>query len=140
MWYKILPVILLFSCSASRKATTENDNSMTRLHDIWALESMNGESLPSDLSKMPVLEIFVEENNIVGNDGCNNISGSIKKITNEELVFGQIMGTKMACPNMVFSRKFGSNLSSTRFYVLKGLSLVLLDENKTELMVFKKVD
>lgn len=141
MWLKLLPFLFLMACSSTQKTEMNtNTNDLNRLHDIWALQTMNGEDVPKDLSKMPVLEIFVETKKIAGNDGCNNFSGPIKTLTENELKFGMLMGTKMACPNMVFTRGFNSNLGATASYVLKGLTLVLMDKDNKELMSFKKVD
>lgn len=144
MWLKFFPFLFLLACATAKKTDLpveqkmENNDKM-RLHDIWALKEINREAIPSDLMKRPTLEIFVEESRVLGNDGCNSQAASLKKITENELIFGHFMGTKMACPNMVFSKKYNANLSSTRFYKLEKLELVLLDEQNNELLRFRKV-
>lgn len=142
MWLRILPLLFLMACASTKKTelTTENKEPNIRLHDIWALTALEGEKLPDDLSKTPVIELYVNDKRASGNDGCNAISGNIKVLTNTEMRFGPMMGTKMACPNMAFSSNFNHHLSETRFYTLEKMQLVLLDANHKELLRFKKVD
>jgi heat shock protein HslJ len=142
MWLRILPLLFLMACANSKKTEmiTETKEPNIRLHDIWALTSIDEEKLPGDLSQVPVLEIYVQDKRAVGNDGCNSISGNIKTLTDTELRFGLMMGTKMACPNMAFSSNYNLQLSETRFYTLEKMQLVLYNENRKELLRFKKVD
>jgi len=41
-----------------------------------------------------------DKNKVFGSDGCNRIAGTIEQIDERNLVFGAMMGTKMACPDM----------------------------------------
>ena len=96
----------MFTCCSPSKSKTSD--AMLRLHDIWALETLDSKDIPSKLLKRPTIEIFVKDKKVIGNDGCNSMSGAITKITENELVFDQLRGTKMACPNMDFSQKFST--------------------------------
>lgn len=138
----IFPLLFLFACSTAEKSTMNEEvkNDVNRLHDIWALQSIDGVKMPDNLSKHPTIEIYVSDKRVSGNDGCNNIGGNIKVLTENEIVFGVMFGTKMACPNMDFSRDYNKKLSETVSYSLKNLDLILFDINQKELLRFKKVD
>ncbi len=142
MLLKFFPFLFLLACTTTQKtiSLTQEVNQMTRLHDIWALEEMDGIGTPSDLQKHPTLEIFVQDKKALGNDGCNSFSGSIKKISETEITFGPMISTKMACENMAFSKTFNTKMIETNFYTLEKNHLVLYNSKHEELMRFKKVD
>ncbi|OAB78151.1 DUF4377 domain-containing protein [Cochleicola gelatinilyticus] len=115
-----------------------------QLHDIWALQAMNGDVVRhnqfSGRNKQPVLEIFVEEKRIGGNDGCNSIFGSIETLTDKSIRFGTLGGTKMACPNMDLSAEYNKALQQVRSYKREELSLYFYNEADKEVLRYKKVD
>jgi len=122
-----------------KKETTNND--INRLHDIWALHSINGEEYTNGMSqKHPTLEIFVEDKRVSGNDGCNNLMGGIETLTATELKFGMLAGTKMMCRDMRITDAFGQALGKVHYYTLEDLKLSLQDKDHNELMVLRKVD
>ena len=63
-----------------------------RIHDIWALEAIDGQIVEkpdeNDRMQTPSIEINLAEMRIVGTDGCNNFFGPIKNIEDEDLTFG----------------------------------------------------
>ena len=137
---KYLPLLLILITACQVKKEAQN-NDVTRLHDIWALVSLEGKKFePGDARKHPTLEIFVADKRVAGNDGCNNIFGDIKTLSASELKFGMLAGTKMMCQNMEVSDTFGRLLAQVSTYGLKELRLHLYDEEGKELLVFKKVD
>lgn len=115
-----------------------------QLHDIWALEAMNGMAVTEDnfsnFSKQPILELFIADKRIVGNDGCNSFFGSIESLDTAQIRFGKMGSTKMACPNMELSNTFTKALQNTTTYTRDGLTLSLFDASETEVLRFKKVD
>lgn len=122
----------------------DSTSSSERLHDIWALQAINGNPIDmadfSGRNRQPVLEIFVEDKRIGGNDGCNNLFGQIATLTETEITFEQLGGTKMACPDMSLSNEYGLALAATRSYSLKDLSLEFYNADGEEVLRFKKVD
>jgi len=138
MKYLPLLLILLSACHV-KKETQETD--INRLHDIWALSSIEGEAYtPEQSQKHPTLEIYVADKRVSGNDGCNGIFGGIETLTSTELKFGMLAGTKMMCRDMKVPDAFGKGLAEVRTYQLKELNLYLYDASGKELFVFKKVD
>jgi heat shock protein HslJ len=143
MIIRILFLFLLVSCSVTQEhdkpINTEN-NKMYLLHDIWALQTIQSEILPNDLSQTPVLEIHVSDKKALGNDGCNSYSGNIKILNENEIVFGRMMSTKMACPNMKIAGLFYTMLEATKTYKIEKMNLILYNAEGKELLRFKKVD
>jgi len=139
-----LAIFLLTSCGTKKNDATYDINKKTEakqlLNDIWILDSIDNLTINNTTQKKPQLEVNINENKFYGNDGCNQIKGSISKLTNSEIQFKHIFGTKMRCFNMKFTEQYHSKLLETTYYSIKGLRLTLLDSNKNRLLTFKKGD
>lgn len=115
-----------------------------RLHDIWALEAIGGNEM--DFSggtagiQHPTLELNLTEMRVMGTDGCNNFSGSIKSVTPSELRFGPLAGTRKACRDMTVPDQLNKALTEVAAYQLNGLKLELLDDAGETLLRYRKVD
>ena len=94
----------------------------------------------NDASKLPTLKIDVADMRVSGNDGCNNIMGSIETLTATEFKFGMLAGTKMMCQDMEVPRKLGQWLPEVHTYKLTALKLYFYDADGNELLTYKKVD
>lgn len=148
----VLSTSFLFSCStqdksnsvkvADEKPKIETTNTLSQLHDIWALEEISNQKIEDlgSVIKQPQLEIFVKDMRVVGNDGCNQFSGSIKELNETSILFGPLMATRIACENKNISNKFNIVLSKVTNYKREGLKLLLLDKDGTELLQFRKID
>jgi heat shock protein HslJ len=115
-----------------------------RIHDIWALEAIDGQIVErpdeNDRMQTPSIEINLTEMRIMGNDGCNNFFGSVKNIEDDELTFGPLGATMKMCFNMDIPNKFNSAINKVSKYKIENLKLYLFDEKESELLRFKKVD
>jgi heat shock protein HslJ len=122
----------------------KNPDPKFRIHDIWALEAIDGKTLErpneNDRMQIPSIEINLTEMRIMGTDGCNNFNGSIKNIEEDELNFGPIAATMKMCYNMEIPNKFNVAINKVGTYKIKNLKLYFFDEKGTELLRFKKVD
>lgn len=107
-----------------------------RLNDIWALETINSENI--EASKAPNLEFNLKEKRVSGFGGCNRISGPIK-ISDENIEIGNLVATKMACPNMETEDRFLKAITGKSFKFEIGDNQLRLFSEETEL-VFRKVD
>jgi len=148
----IISASLLFSCSTQNKSdntkvskkevNTETTDIVSQLHDIWALEEISNQKIEElgEFARRPQLEIFVKDMLVAGNDGCNQFSGSIKELNENQIILGPLIGTKMACENMNISNKFNIALSKVTNYKREGLKLFLLDNKGSELLQFQKID
>jgi heat shock protein HslJ len=118
-----------------------DSNNIQSLQNLWTLSSMADKDLDINGSnKLPTLKIDVADMRVSGNDGCNNIMGSIEALTASEFKFGMLAGTKMMCQDMEVPRKLGQQLPEVRTYKLTALKLYFYDADGNELLTYKKVD
>lgn len=111
-----------------------------RLHDIWALEELEGKKInPEEFKKgVPNLEIYAEEAKFSGMAGCNQMGG--KLFSEKDLLrFTDVFTTEMMCENYETETKLVKALQSTTRYELKNNKLYLFNPEGTK-AVFKKVD
>jgi heat shock protein HslJ len=130
------------ACKTNRSSSSEDqpqtDQSML-LHDIWALEKIEQVSVTqADFGReIPVLEFHVADQKVMGNSGCNQLSGSCK-VEGNKITLGPLMSTKMACPGNG-EQRFLNALHKVNSFRIEGLKLFLL-EGGVEKLQFKKVD
>ena len=109
-----------------------------RLHDIWALESLNGNdiSLTHGIER-PYMEINSATGEFMGTTSCNQMRG---KVFFEPglLRFQDIATTRKMCPGNL-EADFLKALQSSIHYRLENSRLCLTNPNGVEL-VFRKVD
>jgi len=129
--------ILLLLTSCSTKEAMNNVD--VRMHDIWALESINGEKFIKDEQTInhPVIEIYLKDQRLHGNAGCNTINGKVK-VEESNITFSKIITTEMACPGNLEYR-FLTALQNVDNYKLVKLRLFLY-EDEEERLVFRKID
>ena len=131
----IIFAALVISCSA-KDAGNEVD---IRLHDIWALETINGEEFGKDEQNInhPLIEIYLKEERVHGNAGCNTVNGKVE-VDGNNISFSEIISTEMACPGEL-EQRFLSALQSVDNYKIEKLRLFLY-EDEEERLVFRKID
>lgn len=124
-----LAVSLFFSCKPAEKSASLTGTK-------WVLESMNGREVKL---KEPTSEVFMtlEDGKVNGKAGCNSFFGSYELGEENQLDFGPMGATKMACPDMDIEVFFFTMLDSTRIYTIEGNKLSLKDVNEGVLGVFK---
>ena len=109
-----------------------------RLHNIWVIESLENKNL-NEIEFMkghPMLEIDLVKNRISGQDGCNNIMGSVR-CENGTLVFGVMAGTMMACPNIEISNEISRALSDKNLtYKFLDRKLYFINEDRTIMTLY----
>lgn len=131
---------LFFNCNENKSKENKPLENKMLINDIWVLTEISESSISDEIEKRPQLEFNSKENSFSGNNGCNQISGSLNKLTNIDLQFNVIRETRMACPDMKLSSAFQKLLHETRQYEIKDLSLILMDSQGKILLVFKKID
>ena len=111
-----------------------------RLYDIYVMEEMTGINFKKEKLKdgMPRFEFILADMRFSGTAGCNTIGGSINVVGNK-IIFGALMGTLMACPNMKVEKAVIDALNQkTVTYSVDKMKLTIVS-GKTK-MVLKKVD
>ncbi|WP_298539089.1 META domain-containing protein [uncultured Aquimarina sp.] len=136
---------ILYSCQGTQgnnKSLEGNEaiQSKILLNDIWSMTKINGEDYKDVAQKRPQLEFNHRENKFTGNDGCNQIFGNLKRLTNTHLEFDAIGATRMKCIEAKTSVQYQNLLREIRYYKIENLTLSLLDTENKALMVFKKID
>lgn len=117
----------------------ERDPAYFRIHDIWALTHLNTAALEINENR-PTAEFNLNDFTISGNASCNTYSGKLTNYSTETIEFGQLVSTKMMCPNIAIERNYLQALAKVRQYEIKGLTLFLFDASHQELLRYQKVD
>jgi heat shock protein HslJ len=115
-----------------------------RIHDIWALEAINGETFDNphenDRMQRPSIEINLTEMKIIVTDGCNNFFGPVKNIDDSDLTFGPLGSTMKMCYKIEIPNKFNAAMAKVGKYKIEDLKLYFFDDAGVELLRFRKVD
>ena len=138
--FLIVCIIIIFAVLVIGCSTKEAGNDVDiRLHDIWALEFIDSEEFVKDEQNInhPVIEIYLEEERVHGNAGCNTINGKVE-INGSSIAFSKIITTEMACPGDL-EQRFLAALESIDNYKIEKLRLFLY-EGEAERLVFRKID
>lgn len=139
----LVMAVILMSCVANKNMTADSSNTATNqatiLNDIWALEEIQGAAVTvNDFGReIPVLEFHMADGKVMGNSGCNQLSGTYR-IDGNEIFFGPMISTKMACMGNG-EQRFLEALNKAKMFKIENLKLYLLDGD-VETLQFKKVD
>ncbi|WP_158651239.1 DUF4377 domain-containing protein [Pseudotamlana carrageenivorans] len=122
------------------KVLEKKDDPRMILNDIWAATHVEGVALDTNNNEPPYLEINIAKLMISGTDGCNNFSGSIKKLNTNTIALGPIAMTRKMCPNMEVPDRFSKSLTLSTTYKRDGLTLYFYDSEGHETLRFNKAD
>ena len=107
------------------------------LQGEWKLVSMGEKAITPEAQ--PTLKLNISEMKVNGSDSCNTFMGSIKTLTDKELVFGDLASTLMLCgEKMEVADAFGMAMQKVRQYQLKGDQLLFTDKQGGVLLTFAK--
>ena len=125
--------LLTIGCSSNKESAD------TLLHDIWVLESIDGQtySRAENQNLHPTIEIYLAEERFSGNTGCNSMNGKLT-VDGNRISFSDIVTTKMFCVD-VDETSFLSDLGKANNYKIEKMRLYLFEDEK-EILVFKKID
>ena len=101
----------------------------------WVLTEMKG--VPVQLSggrRDAYINFEAAEKRFTGNGGCNQVSGNYS-LDKKNIHFGEVISTKMSCPDIEFENTFLSTLNSIGHYEQRGNDL-LLKKKKEVLLRF----
>ena len=126
-----LTVLVVASASCTHKLSPDANWSGRR----WVLTEMKG--VPVQLSggrRDAYINFDPIEKRFTGNGGCNQISGTYS-LDKKNMHFGEVISTKMSCPDIEFENTFLSVLNSIDHYEQRGNDL-LLKKKKEVLLRF----
>jgi heat shock protein HslJ len=126
-------ILLLASCSSSNKTADP------LINDIWILEFLKGVDYNTkvETNERPMIEIHLKENKVIGNTGCNNMTGTVS-VEEDQITFSDIVTTKKFCAESI-EQEFLISLGMVNNYKVEKMKLHLFQDDE-ELMIFQKVD
>jgi copper homeostasis protein (lipoprotein) len=112
------------------------------LDRYWKLTELNGQSIVSDsgFNRQPQIIFKENDNRIIGNGGCNDISGTFEIGNADHIAFSNMVSTRMSCPNSSLETKFLKVLNKVDNYFANEDELVLGKTKTTPLAKFKAVE
>jgi hypothetical protein len=113
------------------------------IHDIWALEDMDG-AVPQrpDNQPPPFVEFNIPRSDYIGTGSCGSFRGDILYVDAEELRLGPAIESAddEGCSNDPVLAEFSARLANTARWRRSGLSLVLSDATGTTVLTLRKID
>jgi len=92
----------------------------------WTLVELMGKQIPdSATNKEMYIELKKEQNRVEGNGGCNTIAGTYTLSKKDQILFSQMISTRMMCPGIKYEDAFLKSLSAADHYYLKADTLFL---------------
>ena len=92
----------------------------------WEVISIHGQK---DFSQKLNMSFSQKDQQVGGNSGCNNYGGKFS-IKGNDISFGQMMSTMMACIGDNTEDRFFSALDQVKSYSFKNGKLQLIDKNQ----------
>lgn len=111
------------------------------LEKYWKLTELNGRPIAIDTTFIKEPHIIFKESNsrVVGNGGCNNISGEYQIENMNRISFSKMISTKMACTRMELEGEFLETLQKVDNFNVAGDTLILNKARMAPLAKFQVV-
>ena len=124
----ILSILVLNSCASQKPNNIPQKaaSDLTAIDGDWEVISIHGQK---DFSQKPNMSISQKDQQVGGNSGCNNYGGKFS-IEGNNISFGQMMSTMMACIGDHTEDRFFSALDQVKSYSFKDDKLQLIDKNQ----------
>jgi heat shock protein HslJ len=112
-----------------------------RLHDIWALESIDGKPIivKEGISERPYIEFHTDKNQMIGKTSCNNFTGTVE-FKGDKIIFFPLESSFKACPDAPFEAPFRNAISPGMVEYTIDNGRLSLYRNGKQSVVFRKVD
>jgi copper homeostasis protein (lipoprotein) len=105
----------------------------------WKLVVLNKKVVIQNVDKPYFLKLNSKDGKFTAYAGCNPIIGSYVMPSAYTLSFSEVVGTKMACPNMTVETQFFAVLEKTNSYLLDNETLTLFGKRKVTLARFEAI-
>lgn len=123
----------LSSCTNQGSTTNEPDpaapadptDTLVGVH--WQLKTLNAKPLadyPAQ-NKEPYIMFANDGNRVEGTGGCNGMGGTYTLLSNNQILFSELVSTKMACPDMTLETDIQIFLMDTITYSITRDELIL---------------
>lgn len=109
------------------------------LNGEWTLKLLNGEDATSKFKNgdVPVLTLNSEDSKIGGFSGCNRYNGNYS-FNEGKLLVGELMLTRMSCPDMFYENEYIKALSDTSVVSELNEGVLKLSKNGKDVLEFVK--
>lgn len=120
----LLSSILFMSCSTMKKNKKSEKEKTVQITDTyWKLFEINNKPIPQKLNKVPFIQFDKEEKRVFGTNGCNSFFGDFELLRNNQIKFGAIAGTLMACENNDIESNMNLLMDENAQYTIFGDTL-----------------
>jgi copper homeostasis protein (lipoprotein) len=111
------------------------------LEKYWKLIELHGKAISADSTfiREPHLIFKESDNRVTGNGGCNNISGTYKIESINQIQISKLVSTKMACTGLAVESEFLKVLQVADNFSIAGDTLTLNKARMAPLARFKVV-
>ncbi|MCC3159327.1 META domain-containing protein [Hymenobacter sp. 15J16-1T3B] len=121
--------LLLTACQTAgpaRLSTTPATPPAPLRNTRWVLRQLGNEPvrLPADSREIDLL-LRTDEGRVQGNAGCNRFSGTYEQPTPEQVRFGKLLTTRMACPVLDVETRYVAALGQATYFRISGDTLRL---------------
>jgi heat shock protein HslJ len=131
MKYILLSAVLVIVMHCSPKLSPDAGWGNQR----WVVVQMKGVPVQqSGGRKDAFINFNVNEKRFNGNAGCNQMSGNYT-VDGRDIHFGEVLSTKMSCPDIEFETAFLSTLGTVDRYEMEGTDLLLKRKRETVLVL-----
>jgi heat shock protein HslJ len=134
----IFTFFVFFLTGCASNDDTARMEKISKLHDLWALDSLNGQKiLKESAEKIPYIELNVHTLKFLGITGCNDMSGDFTA-DESTITFNNFGMTKIFCPGTVES-DFVNAIKKANKWIVQNAKLYLYVDDKC-VMVFRRFD
>jgi heat shock protein HslJ len=121
-------VLATTACKSNQKISETGSENKGLLEKYWKLDQIMGADitgLDSKSAKDAFITLKKEENRLVGNAGCNSITGTYELGEGNRIRFSQMVTTQKMCMDMTVEDKMKKALETADSYYLKNDTLTL---------------
>mgnify|MGYP006182405553 CR=1 FL=1 len=133
----------LFSACSNNKPPNLPDFGETKPLEgtYWMLTELNGQlvAAPKDGAKPSFIYFNAETKRVAASGGCNVMGGSYELMDGNRIKFGQMISTRMACPDMTNEEGLTSMAGMVDNYAIQGDNLMFAKARMAPTARFKAV-
>ena len=118
----LLTSLLCVSCGTCKNSSKINLASLDG--SSWELTHMDGIEINEDAFQ--IATISISKASISGQAACNSYGGECMMYSDGRIKIGDIMATRMACPNMMYERIFLAALQEAKAFRMDGANRLKL--------------
>ncbi len=147
-------VLCLSACAPTTPQQTENTSSKQnipsqntqksqqqspkqQLQGLWTVTDINAQSLQASPNP-PKIQFDTEKNRVMGSDGCNRFNGAVTFSGKNQLAFGRLASTMMACMDSQVDVAFHRAMEAVTHYQLETTQIVLYNADNQSVMRLRK--